>query len=183
MATLGEQLPGHIKTLGGASLENVKAQLDSRLNSNRDMFLPALLLVMNRLAASWQLVRLATKAAGSDAAARVGETPYGVAVPIVLAEIERMVHELGSDLKSGRGIAVAVLLKDVHDAVRGMRSELDLTSDSPWGRQVAAIRAEISKLLTSEINLMPGRVRRLNFRLSRPPQGPGLSRGPAMWSA
>ena len=41
------------------------------------------------------------------------------------------VHELGSDLKSGRGIAVAVLLKDVHDAVRGMRSELDLTSDSP----------------------------------------------------
>ncbi len=161
LATLGEQLPGHIKTLGGASLENVKAQLDSRLNSNRDMFLPALLLVMNRLAASWQLVRLATKAAGSDAAARVGETPYGVAVPIVLAEIERMVHELGSDLKSGRGIAVAVLLKDVHDAVRGMRSELDLTSDSPWGRQVAAIRAEISKLLTSEINLMPGRVRRL----------------------
>ena len=161
LAMLGGQLPGHIKALSGASLENVKAQLDSRLNSNPDMFMYALLLVMSRLAASWQLIRLATKAANSDAAARIEETPYKIAVTIVLAEIGRMVSELSSDLKSGRGIAVSALLKDVHDALRGLRSELDLSGDNPWARQLAAIRADISKLLSSEINLMPGRVRRL----------------------
>ena len=49
------------------------------------------LLVMSRLAAPWQLIRLGVKAAGSDTAARVAETPYGVAVTIVLAELERQV--------------------------------------------------------------------------------------------
>ena len=161
LAILGGQLPGHIKTLNTNSLDPIKAQLDARLNSNPDMFHYSLLLVMNRLAAAWQLIRLATKAAGTDDAARIEETPYTAAVDIVLAETARMVSELSADLKSGRGIAVSALLKDIHDAVRGLRSELDLSNDSPWARQLAAIRADISKLLSAEINLMPGRVRRL----------------------
>ncbi len=161
LAALGGDLPGHIKTLSGASLDNVKSQIDSRLSSHPDAFLYALIMVMNRLAAAWQLIRLATKAAGSDAKARIEETPYSASINIVLTEIARLVSELGSDLKSGRGVAVAALLKDIHDAVRGLRSELDLSGDTPWARQLAAIRADISRLLTDEINLISGRVRRL----------------------
>jgi hypothetical protein len=160
-AKLSAQLPGHIRTLHGNLLDSVKAQLDSLLSSNSDLFQFGLVMVMNRLAAAWQLIRLATKAAGGDAAARIEETPYAVAVTMVLDEIERMVGELSSDLRSGRGVAVAALLRDVHDAVRGLRSELDLQGDSAWAKQLAGIRAGISKLLSSEINLMPGRVRRL----------------------
>src|SRR6185503_544466 len=66
--------------------------------------------------------------------------------------------------KSGRGIAVSVLLKDLHDALRGLRTELDLQLDATWSRQLAALHADISKLLTVEIELMPGRV----WRLLRP---------------
>jgi len=161
LATLGTQLPGHINNLNGAPLENIKAQLDARLQSNPDFFLYALILLMTRLAAPWQLIRLAVKAAGSDNAARIEGTQYAVAVTIVLAEVARTVNELGTDLKSGRGVAVVAMLKDVHDAVRGLRTELDFAADSAWGKQLAAIRAEISKLLSGEINLMPGRVRRL----------------------
>ena len=176
LAMLGSQVPGHIKALSGASLDNVKAHLDSELNSHPDMFVYALLLVMSRLAASWQMVRLATKAAGSDVAARIQETPYHVAVPIVLSEIARMVAELQNDLKSGRGVAVVALLRDIHDALRGLRTELDLSGDSPWARQLAAIRADISKLLSSEINMMPGRVR----RLMRPPSAKEIAPGSAV---
>ena len=161
LAVLGTQLPGHIQALTGSHLERVKVLLDSPLGSTPDLFVFALVLVMSRLAAPWQLIRLATKAAGSDDAERVGETPYALAVNIVLSEIERMVAELASDLKSGRGIAVAALLKDVHDAVRGLRSELDMSVESPWARQLATVRADISKVLTAEIELTPGRVRRL----------------------
>ena len=161
LAALSGHLPGHIKTLSGASLDSVKLQLDSELHSHPDAFQFALIMVMNRLAAAWQLIRLATKAAGSDLAARIEETPYAAAINIVLTEIARLVGELGSDLKTGRGVAVAALLKDIHDAVRGLRSELDLSGDTAWARQLAAIRADISRLLTDEINLMPGRVRRL----------------------
>ena len=161
LAQLGTQLPGHIKSLAGPALENVKSQLDAALATKPDVMLYVLVLLLNRLAASWQLIRFATKAAGGDTAARVGATPYGIAVTIVLAELERMVRELAADLKSGRGIAVAAMLKDVHDAARGLRTELDLPADSAWGRQLMAIRADISKLLTAEIELVGGRMRRL----------------------
>jgi hypothetical protein len=58
-------------------------------------------------------------------------------------------------------MAVTSLLKCIHDAVRGVRSELDLAADTSWGRQLAAIRAEVSGALRTEIESTPGRVRRL----------------------
>ncbi len=158
---LGAQMPGHIKTLSGAQLEQVKALLDSPIAPKGDLFPLSLVFVMSRLAAAWQIVRLATRAAGSDAEVRIAETPYAPAVAIALGEIERMVDELASDLKSGRGVAVSIALKDVHDAVRGLRTELELPLESAWGRQLAAIRSRISSVLTAEIELTPGRVRRL----------------------
>ena len=161
LAMLGSQLPGHVNTLMGPVLESIKAQLDSPVKAKSDLFLYSLVLVMSKLAAPWQLVRLATRAAGSDDAKRIAETPYAVAVPIVLEEVDRRVRELAADLKSGRGIAVAALLKEVHDALRGLRSEIDLQSEQAWGKQLTALRAEVSKILTAEIELMPGRVRRL----------------------
>jgi hypothetical protein len=161
LAMLGTQLPDHINSLAGAILENVKAQLDSPVTAKSDLFLCSLLLVMSKLASPWQLIRLAIKAAGSDDAKRIGETPYAVAVQIVLEEADRRVRELATDLKSGRGIAVAALLKEVHDSLRGLRSEINLSSESVWGKQLTALRADVSKILTAEIELMPGRVRRL----------------------
>jgi len=161
LATIGAQLPGHITVLTGAVLDSVKAQLDAPATAKSDLFLYSLVLVMSKLAAPWQLLRLATKAAQSDTAKRIAETPYSVVVQIVLEEVDRRVRELAADLKSGRGIAVSALLKEVHDAMRGLRSELDLPSESPWGKQLSTLRAEVSRILTAEIELMPGRVRRL----------------------
>ena len=161
LAMLGTQLPGHINSLAGPVLESVKAQLDAPVAAKSDLFLYSLVLVMSKLASPWQLIRLAIKAANSDDAKRIAETPYAVTVQIVLEEVDRRVRELAADLKSGRGIAVAALLKEVHDALRGLRSEIDLSSESAWGKQLTALRADVSKVLTAEIELMPGRVRRL----------------------
>jgi hypothetical protein len=161
LAMLGAQLPGHITSLTGPVLENVKAQLDSPMAVKSDLFLYSLVLVMSKLAAPWQLLRLATKAANSDTAKRIAETPYAVAVEIVLEEVDRRVRELAADLKSGRGIAVSALLKEVHDALRGLRSELDFSPESAWGKQLSTLRGDVSRILSAEIELMPGRVRRL----------------------
>ena len=139
------QLPGHINALTGPVLESVKAQLDAPVAAKSDLFLYSLVLVMSKLASPWQLVRLAIKAASSDDAKRIAETPYAVAVKIVLEEVERRVRELAADLKSGRGIAVSALLKEVHDALRGLRSEIDLSAESAWGKQLTALRADVSK--------------------------------------
>jgi hypothetical protein len=161
LAMLGAQLPGHITSLTGPALESVKVQLDSPVAMKSDLFLYSLVLVMSKLAAPWQLLRLATRAANSDTAKRIAETPYAVAVEIVLEEVDRRVRELAADLKSGRGIAVSALLKEVHDALRGLRSELDFSPESAWGKQLSTLRSDVSRILTAEIELMPGRVRRL----------------------
>jgi hypothetical protein len=105
--------------------------------------------------------RLAIRAAESDSAARIAETSYAVAVDIVLTDIDRMIATLRGSLKTGNSAEIATLLKEIHDSARTLRTEVDLSGDTPWGRQLAASRAEVAKLLLAEIDNLPGQVRRL----------------------
>jgi hypothetical protein len=161
LAATASRLPGHIANLADAQLEQVKSFVDGCVANVPGLLPFALILVMGRLASPWQLIRLAVLAADSDDASRIAALPFAIAVTITFADIERMVGELKADLKAGRNLAVTSLLKCIHDAVRGARSELDLAVDSPWGRQLAAIRSEVSGALRMEIESTPGRVRRL----------------------
>ncbi len=161
LESLAAHLPLRAGNLANGLLDECRLLIEKTAAQNGDLFLYALLMVMSRLAAPWQLIRFGIKAAGSDAAVRVAETNYGVAVTIVLADLERMVGELAEDLRSGRGVAVAALLKTIHDAARGLRTELDLPVDSTWGRALGTVRAQIADLLRAQIESMPGRVRRL----------------------
>ncbi len=163
-------LPLRMPNLGNTQIDECKTLIERTCGRNEELFPYTLLTVMNRLAAPWQLIRLGVRAAGSDTAARVAETPYAVSVNIVLAELERQVNELRDDLRSGSGIAVGALLKTIHDAARGLRTELDLPVDSNWGRSLAGLRGQVSDMLRSEIESMPGRVR----RLLKPRQGPEI---------
>ena len=164
LTAMAGRLPGHIVNLADAQLEQVKAIIDAGTagTAGAKALLPfALVLLLGRLASPWQVIRLAVADADSDDAARISAMPYAIAVTISLVDIERMVEDLKADLKAGRNLAVTSLLKCIHDAVRGARSELDLAVDSPWGRQLAAIRGEVSSALKMEIESTPGRVRRL----------------------
>ena len=160
-ALIESRLPGHIPNLTPPLIDSVMALLESPFGVAHELLPYSLVLVLSQLAAPWQLIRLAVKAAGSDHDARVAGTPYATAVVHALGEIERQVAELKFDLRRGSAAACTVLLKSIHDAVRGLRTELDLAPDSTWGRQLAEIRADVSSLLKAEIESVPGRVRRL----------------------
>jgi hypothetical protein len=161
LAMLVSHLPGFINVFSGPVLDTIKDQFDAALGDEADLFIYALVLLMSRLSSPWQLIRLATRAAESDDTRRIAETPYVVTLDVVLEEIDRRVRELAGDLKSGSAIAVSALLKEIHDALRGLRTEIDLPQDSSWSKQLAVLHADIARLLSSEIELMPGRVRRL----------------------
>ncbi|MET0279069.1 MAG: hypothetical protein ABW198_12135 [Pseudorhodoplanes sp.] len=161
LSIFGARLPSHIKSLDEPTVGSVKALIDSPAAGGQKLFLYKLVMVLSRLGAPWQLIRLATRAAGSDNTLRISETPYAVAVEIVLAEMERMVGELKAELRTGRGLATGALLKSIHDSARGLRTEIDLAHDSPWSRRLAALRSEVSDLLKGEIESLNGRVRRL----------------------
>jgi hypothetical protein len=161
LAVFASRLAPQIKNLADEQLDNVKALLDSPIGGHPDVFVYALILVMGRLAVPWQLVRLAVHAADSDVAAKIVGTPFGVAVTIVLGEIERILSALRNDVKRGRFAPASERLKDIYDAARLLRTEMDLSGDSPWARQLTTIRSEISSLVKTEIETVPGRVRRL----------------------
>jgi hypothetical protein len=168
LAELARRLPDHIRTFERDQADQVKSFVDSAVvqkpaqnpaGEKSDLHLYGLLLTLNHLAAPWQLIRIAVCAAESDDVARIAATPYGAAVTIVLGELECTLGELRSELKAGRPIAS--LLKGLHDAARGLRTEMNLSGDSAWARQLAAIRSSVASLLTAEIESAPGRVRRL----------------------
>src|SRR6201994_1795057 len=159
--TLNGRMPSHFRLFGEPQIVTVTNALNLP-TLQTPMLLPfALSLVMQRLPAPWQIIRLAIKMAASDDELRVAATPYGVAVTIALHDLFCLAANLRTAIRRGQFAKVGENLKALHEGVRGMRSELDLRNDSTWGKQLASIRADISNTLQSEIETVPGRVRRV----------------------
>jgi hypothetical protein len=159
--TLNGRLPSFLRIFADSQIASVGTALNVPSLQTPQLLPFALSLVMQRLAAPWQIIRLAIKMAASDDEIRVAATPYGVAVTIALHDLSFLAASLRTDIKRGHFDHVAEHLKTLHDGVRGLRTELDLRNESIWGKQLTSIRADISNSLQSEIDSVPGRVRRL----------------------
>ena len=158
---LGSRLPSEIRAFTDAQIVSVTAALNVYPLRTPQMLPFALSLIMQRLVAPWQIIRLAVKMAASDDEIRVAATPFGIAVSIALHDLSFLAACLRTDIRRGQLDNVGEQLKSLHESVRGLRTELDLRQDSAWGRQLASIRADISNSLQSEIDSVPGRVRRI----------------------
>jgi len=158
---LNGRLPSMIRVLGDSQIAAVTEAINVPSLQTPLMLPFALSVVMQRLAAPWQIIRLATKIAASDDEIRVAATAYGVAVTIALHDLASLATVLRADIRRGHFTNIGNTLKTLHDGVRGLRTELDLRSESSWGKQLTAIRADISNALQSEVDSVPGRVRRI----------------------
>ncbi|MBW7969923.1 hypothetical protein [Bradyrhizobium sp. BR 10289] len=161
IATLNEKLPRFLRAFGDPQIASVTSALNIPVLQTPQMLPFALSMVVQRMTAPWQIIRLAIKIAASDDEIRVAATPYGVAVTMALHDLSCLAAILRTDIKRGHFDTVADNLKALHDGVRGLRTELDLRNDSVWGKQLTSIRADISNALQSEIDSVPGRVRRI----------------------
>ena len=161
LETLGDRLPSYLRIFGDSQISAVLAALNLAALQTPLVLPFALSLLMQRLSAPWQIIRLAIKIAASDDEIRVAATSCGVAVTMALHDLSIVAMSLRADIRRGQFNDVAEHLKTIHDGVRGLRTELDLRNDSPWGKKLASLRADISNALQSEIDSVPGRVRRL----------------------
>jgi hypothetical protein len=158
---LSGKLPRFLRAFGESQIASVMAALNVPVLQTPQMLPFALSMVIQRMTAPWQIIRLAIKMAASDDEIRVAATPFGVAVTIALHDLSCVAAILRMDIKRGRFDNIGENLKALHDGVRGLRTELDLRNDSAWGKQLTSIRADISNALQSEIDSVPGRVRRI----------------------
>ena len=161
METLGSRLPSQLRAFTDSLIASVTEALNVPSLQTPSLLPFALSLIMQRLVAPWQIIRLAIKMAASDDEIRVAATPYGIAVTLALHDLSFLAACLRTDIRRGQFDNVSDQLKILHDGVRGLRTELDLRNDSNWGRQLTSIRADISNSLQSEIDSVPGRVRRI----------------------
>jgi hypothetical protein len=157
----GAKLPSYIRDFTDAQSAVVNGALNVPSLVTPQVLPFVLSLAMQRLSASWQIIRLAIKVAASDDEIRVAATSYGVVVTMVIHDLSRVAANLRADIRRGQFDGVSEHLKTLHDGVRGLRTELDIRNDSAWGRQLASIRTDISNSLQSEIDSVPGRARRL----------------------
>jgi hypothetical protein len=161
LAAVASRVAPHIRNLADEQLENVNSLLGSLRARRHDLFLYGLLLVMSRLGARWQLARFAVRNAETDVAARIAQAPAALAITLVLDDIELQAMQLREALQVHDIERVILLVKDIHDAARGLRTELDLSGHQPWARQLAAVRADISAATEAQIVSVPGRLHRL----------------------
>jgi hypothetical protein len=159
--TLNGRLPSFLRVFAESQIASIGPSLNVAPLQTPQLLPFALSLVMQRLSAPWQIIRLAIKMAASDDEIRVAATSYGIAVTIALHDLSCLAASLRADIRRGQFDNVGEHLKALHDGVRGLRTELDIRNDSTWGRQLTSIRADISNALQSEIDSVPGRVRRL----------------------
>ncbi len=177
--TLAERLPRFLRAFGDSQIASVTAALNIPALQTPQMLPFALTMVVQRMTAPWQIIRLAIKMAASDDEIRVAATTFGVAVTIALHDLSCLAGTLRMDIKRGRFDNVGDNLKALHDGVRGLRTELDLRNDSSWGKQLTSIRADISNALHSEIDSVPGRVRRILRQRAEKDIPPGARVDPA----
>ncbi|WP_166293815.1 hypothetical protein [Bradyrhizobium sp. 2S1] len=161
LETLGSRLPSQIRVFADSQIASATEALKLPSLQTPQLLPFALSLIAQRLAAPWQIIRLAIKMAASDDELRVAATPYGVAVTIALHDLSFVAACLRTDIRRGHFDYVGEQLKTLHDGVRGLRTEFDLRNDSTWGRQLTSVRADTSNALQSEIDSVPGRVRRI----------------------
>jgi hypothetical protein len=162
LEVLGTRVPKIIRTFADSQISSVRAQLDQLPSLLKPDVLPvSLSLLMRRLTSPWQIIRLAINIVGSDEETRIASSPFGIAISMALEDLACVVDNLRTDIRRGHFDRCAHHLKTLHDGLRDLRTELDTRSDSQWGRQLSAIRTEVSNALKSEIESVPGRVRRL----------------------
>ena len=150
LAALSAHLPARIDDLAHDSVGRYRAMIEDAARP-REVFVYALLMLMRRLGAPWQIVRLATQTAGSTAAARIAATPYGIAVDIILADIERQIAALSAALADGAGAAAVTLMRAIDAAVCGLRAEIAIPVDSTLARRLGSLSAEAAALARAAI--------------------------------
>ena len=121
MDALGSRIPSQLRSFGDSQIASVTTVLNVPSLQTPQMLPFALSLIMQRLAAPWQIIRLAIKMAASDDEIRVAATPYGIAVSIALHDLSFLAACLRTDIRRGQLDNVGEQLKALHDSARGLR--------------------------------------------------------------
>jgi hypothetical protein len=158
LAKLNEALPAKFGKFEDEQVAKVAALVDAFAKNHPDQVPFALTLVAARLKASWQLMRLATKAASTKNAADIALTPYAIAISMVLDRLEDNRAMLRTALKKERILVAREILVGVYDTEYALRVRIDQIEASDWGRRLDRLMESIAVLVESEVSRFPDNI-------------------------
>jgi hypothetical protein len=152
------KLPEKIAKFDDGQVAQITAQLDAFKKAHPDALPFALALLARRLKTSWQLVRLATKAAASKSAADVAAAPYACVVPMVLDRIDDKRLALRIALRHNRVLVARDLLAEVYDTEYALKVRIDGIENCEWGVRLQQLMDAIAALVSAEVSRFPANV-------------------------
>ncbi|WGD52843.1 hypothetical protein QA641_02515 [Bradyrhizobium sp. CB1650] len=153
-----EKLPENISKFDDGQVARITAQLDAFRKSHIEALPFALALVARRLKTSWQLVRLATKAAASKSVTDVAATPYACVVPMVLDRLDDKRLALRIALRHNRVLVARDLLAEIYDLEYALKVRIDGIEQSEWGIRLQQLMDAIATLVSAEVSRFPANV-------------------------
>ena len=158
LAKLDGALPARIDKFDDARVAKIAVLLDAFRKTHAALVPFALALVAARLKTSWQLIRLATKAAASKNAADIAATPYAISVSMVLDRLEDNRTALRAALKRNRILVSKEILKHIYDTEYALQVRIDQLGQSEWGMRLNDLMNSIGVLVEEEIARFPDNV-------------------------
>lgn len=158
LAKFNDRLPGAIAKFDDRMVAQLTAQLDAFRKSHPEMLPFALALAAKRLKTSWQLIRLATKAAPTKSAADVAATPYACVVPMVLDRLDDKRLALRRALRNNRPLIARELLTEIYDTEYALKVRIDGIESCAWGVRLQQLMDAIETLVSAEVSRFPDNV-------------------------
>lgn len=152
------KLPETIAKFDDGQVAQITVQLDAFKKANPEALPFALALVARRLKTSWQLVRLATKAAPSKSATDVAAAPYACVVPMVLDRLDDKRLALRIALRRNRVLVARDLLAEIYDTEYALKVRIDGIEHCEWGVRLQQLMDAIAALVSAEVSRFPSNV-------------------------
>jgi hypothetical protein len=153
-----DKLPAAIVKFDDRMVAQMTAQLDAFRKSHPEVLPFALALSAKRLKTSWQLIRLATKAAPTKSAADVAATPYGCVVTMVLDRLDDKRLALRRALRNNRPLIARELLAEIYDTEYALRVRIDGIESCEWGVRLQQLMDAIDTMVSVEVSRFPDNV-------------------------
>ena len=174
LGAFARALPPKIGKLEGKALADVVKRLNTLKGAHADAVPFALTIVARRLAAPWQLLRLATKAVESKAPAAIAATPYALVVSMVLDQIDEKRPLLAVALRDNRVIVAKAILKEIYAIETALKAQIEL-GNSDWNGRLRDLMAQVTAALDAEVEKSRANCGNLTHVLASSDLRPALS--------
>jgi hypothetical protein len=158
LSKLATKLPSSIDNLDSELAHTIIRRLK---NQESDLVYP-LNLVYHRLESPVQIIRVLTEYEGTDDGARLSRSRFAHCVEIVLADMdfaaERIAERVG---KVSEFDEMLVAVRQFYSLANGMNAAVDIDGASEWRKRLSSLRARVSDALSTEVERIPGAVRRV----------------------